>query len=445
MKQKKQVMALILSLTLIFAVAGESTDLSIVSKAAGYGIGNPIINNGVTTWSCVYFGNYFQSNENTKEPIKWRVLSVNGDDAFLLADQNLDWQQYNVTEANNIPIPTGVPAAEESGSTDPAAADNPGTIVSPGAIKPEITWETCTLRSWLNGYGSGSNVNGIDYSSDNFLDQAFSPEEQKAILPAVVVNDGNPYYQENIGTAEAPEYVNMGKRDDTADLVYLLSMKEAAAFRYGFAMDFKQGNDARVALNTAHVMERNVAMNSAGMADCWWLRTSGISLDQAAYVGLGGYGYENGYVVDYHYCAVRPALHLDLTSSLWKDAGTVTSTATGQNAVRNNSSTNRNSTVTAQIKKPGRVTGLSVTAKKKGMKVSWKKKSDISGYQLQYARNKKFTKKAKTKNIKNYLGKKTIKGLRKYKTYYVRIRAYKMASGRKLYGKWSKVKKVKIK
>lgn len=30
-----------------------------------------------------------------KEPIKWRVLSVNGDDAFLLADKNLDSRPYN--------------------------------------------------------------------------------------------------------------------------------------------------------------------------------------------------------------------------------------------------------------------------------------------------------------------------------------------------------------
>ncbi len=40
---------------------------------------------------------------------------------------------------------------------------------------------------------------------------------------------------------------------------------------------------------------------------------------------------------------------------------------------------------------------------------------------------------------------KTITGLKKGKTYYVRVRAYQKADGRKYYGNWSKVKKVKIK
>ena len=30
----------------------------------------------------------------------------------------------------------------------------------------KITWETSTIRSWLNGYGSSFNAQGIDYSSD---------------------------------------------------------------------------------------------------------------------------------------------------------------------------------------------------------------------------------------------------------------------------------------
>ncbi len=436
MKRRKQRIALILSLALIFAVAGESIGFPAVSKAAIYSISNPVINNGVTTWSCVYFGNYYQSNENTKEPIKWRVLSVDGDDAFLLADQNLDCQQYNITDAKSIFTPTPAPTENPEATATPEPTGTPEPTVTPEPTEtPKITWENCTLRSWLNGYGSDSNLNEKDYSSENFLDAAFSPAEQEAIRQTVVTNEGNPYF------------TGLGS-NSTTDQIYLLSIKEASTFRYGFSMNYKGGNDARIATNTAHVAAQNVSMSSADMADSWWLRTPGISLDQAAYVGLGGYGYDNGYVVEYRYCAVRPVLHLDLTSSLWRDAGAVTSIVSGENALGNTSNTtnsNWTTSINQNIQKPGKITGLSVSVKKKKMTVSWKKKSSISGYQLQYAQNKKFTKKKKTKNIQNYLRKKTVTGLQRKKTYYVRVRAYKKVSGKNYYGKWSKVKKVKTK
>ena len=73
--------------------------------------------------------------------------------------------------------------------------------------------------------------------------------------------------------------------------------------------------------------------------------------------------------------------------------------------------------------------------------VSWKKMRAVKGYQLQYALNKKFKKK---KSIQTKKTKYTIKKLKK-KTYYIRVRAYKMNGKKKVYGKWSKVKAVKRK
>lgn len=43
----------------------------------------------------VYFGKYFQSNDSTNDPIKWRVLSNTGGKLFLLSDQNLEVFQYH--------------------------------------------------------------------------------------------------------------------------------------------------------------------------------------------------------------------------------------------------------------------------------------------------------------------------------------------------------------
>ena len=80
---------------------------------------------------------------------------------------------------------------------------------------------------------------------------------------------------------------------------------------------------------------------------------------------------------------------------------------------------------------------------KKGRKlvVRWNAVKDAKGYQLQYALNKKFKKK---KSVQTKKTKYTIKKLKKKKTYYIRVRAYKMNGKKKVYGKWSTVKKVKI-
>ncbi len=91
-----------------------------------------------------------------------------------------------------------------------------------------------------------------------------------------------------------------------------------------------------------------------------------------------------------------------------------------------------------------------ITKKKnlKGQKVRivWKKLSGVTGYRIQYSTNKKF-KKAKrvTKKIKTNKKKYTIKKLKLNKTYYIRIRAYRVYNGKTYLGEWSKVKKIKIK
>ena len=86
------IMALVLqSVYLTINVTNES------AKAATLNLHNPTMVNGVSTWDCVYFGTYWQNDTNgdgvadqndAKEPIKWRVLQVDGDDVFLMSDKN---------------------------------------------------------------------------------------------------------------------------------------------------------------------------------------------------------------------------------------------------------------------------------------------------------------------------------------------------------------------
>lgn len=226
-------------------------------EGTSHGLSNPRNDSGTVTWDCVYFGSYWKNDTNgdgtadkndEKEPIKWRVLSADGDDAFLLADTNLDVQRYNDT---------------------PAA----------------VTWETCTMRSWLNGYGAESNLCGIDYSDNNFLDNAFTESEQAAIK-------------------------------DTTDKVYLLSISEVLNPSYGFSKNL--GTETREAKNTAYVAAR-------GETNSWWLRSPDSHGEYAADVFCGNVDY-NGSAVDDYDIAVRPALHLNLSSSsAWRPAGEVTS------------------------------------------------------------------------------------------------------------------------
>ena len=97
-------------------------------------------------------------------------------------------------------------------------------------------------------------------------------------------------------------------------------------------------------------------------------------------------------------------------------------------------------------------TKISKIKKKNGyVIVKWDKqartmsKSRITGYQLQIAANKKFTKKKKTVTIKGY--KKASKKFSKIKGKYrfFRIRTYKIVKGENYFSSWSKVKRAKVK
>ena len=133
------------------------------------------------------------------EPIKWRVLSVDGNDALLFADVALDVQKYNLNYKS-------------------------------------VTWTTSSIRSWLNGYGASANEPQTDYSHKNFLNAAFSSEEKNAIKITNVINDNNISY----GTAGG---------NTTSDKVFLLSESEVyhtdTAEKYGFTKTNSIYDEAR--------------------------------------------------------------------------------------------------------------------------------------------------------------------------------------------------------
>ncbi len=100
--------------------------------------------------------------------------------------------------------------------------------------------------------------------------------------------------------------------------------------------------------------------------------------------------------------------------------------------------------VTAGNQAPAQVKISKVTAKKKALVVKFKKAARAKKYEVQCSLNKKFkAKKTTTKVTKKT--KVTFKKLKSKKKYFVRVRGFYKSGGKKIYGAYSKIKKVTVK
>jgi len=141
-----------------------------------------------------------------------------------------------------------------------------------------------------------------------------------------------------------------------------------------------------------------------------------------------------------------PALSLSATDTNDNSTDVVTTTVTSTAAPTVASNASSETTVTSsstEAAAPKKVSGLSVkNSTKKSVMATWKEVDSAKGYQMSYSLRKDFEK----KNDKIASGKKALlTGLSKGKTYYVKVRAYKLNHGSKIYGNYSKVKKAKVK
>jgi hypothetical protein len=78
-----------------------------------------------------------------------------------------------------------------------------------------------------------------------------------------------------------------------------------------------------------------------------------------------------------------------------------------------------------------------INKKKTSFTLTWKKLKNVKGYKIVLATDKKFKKQKRT--LTAAASRKKIKGLKKNKKYFVRVRAYRInENGKKIYGAWSK-------
>lgn len=108
-----------------------------------------------------------------------------------------------------------------------------------------------------------------------------------------------------------------------------------------------------------------------------------------------------------------------------------------------NTRSGNKTTSTSSSYTPAKVQSVTLkNVKARKMKVTFKKVGNTTGYQIKYSTSKKFT---KAKTVKTTKTSYTIKKLKKGKTYYVKVRAYRTVNGKTYYGSYSSVKKIKIK
>ena len=209
-KKGKKLLALMLVAALVLGGGNGGA----IQAAEDYEVKDPVNTmadgTGITTWDCVYFGNYIQkdtngdgkvTDEDEKQPIKWRVLSVEEDGtALLLADKLLDMQPF-----------------DKNGKKD---------------------WEACTLRTWLNS---------------TFLNAAFTEAEQEAIAETELETESAATVTDNI---------------------YLLSLEEVSNPKYGFHPSSDCESNTRKAESTDLSVFNNVwwlrtPRKDASNCVCW--------------------------------------------------------------------------------------------------------------------------------------------------------------------------------
>ncbi len=177
-----------------------------------------------------YFGRY-----------EWTVLSRNGNKALLISKYAIECKSYNLSFG-------------------------------------DVTWESCSLRRWLNG---------------EFITESFNSKEIEKIQSTYVIT---------------PNMSNSRGGNATTDRVFLLSYDEVKRY---FDSD-----DKRKCEPTEYAKSRGVYVFKGsfgfGKSCFWWLRSPGNSQNFVACVDHDGQPYGYGRPANDTMCGVRPAMWISV-------------------------------------------------------------------------------------------------------------------------------------
>lgn len=228
---------------------------------------NPVMEDGVSTWDCVYYGKYPQTlgsdGKFKNEPVKWRVLSKDGNDLFLMADKALDARFFQDS-------------------------------------KIKTTWENSETRRYINKY---------------LLNRLFTSRELENVKLSKVNTPKNPKNGRSGG-------------GDTEDKLYLLSYQEIENSDFGFDRKYDQTTSTRSIYTSdyAYYKRTNQRRNVANTElTYWYLRSPGVYDINIGIVHPNGYSDVNGTMVHYGKDYMVPVMHLDANNAKIKYAGTVSS------------------------------------------------------------------------------------------------------------------------
>ena len=242
------------------------------------------------TWNCLWFGSYPQSQITAEDGEIYTILT-NIDNWNKNGDVIIENTKYHKTEKDYFkyePIKWRILQSENG------EAFLLSDVILDKQLYNEndkyVTWEKSSLRAWLN---------------KKFINTAFSDEEKEKINITEIINQDNPVYGTEGG-------------NNTFDKIFLLSLSEVSeqqdGEKYGFLDDEIRGCGKSDFSKTG---------------SWWWLRSPGYDSGYAAGVYDYGWVYRYGHDVGSSDDGVRPALHLNLSSSnLFSYAGTVSSDGT---------------------------------------------------------------------------------------------------------------------
>ena len=205
---------------------------------------------GIQAGDVIRFGNYEKNNkeEDGAESVEWIVLDREDTTLLLISKFSLDCKPFN-------------------------------------EVSEDTTWETCTLRAWLNGA---------------FLETCFDEQDRQAIVPSPVAAEKNPRGKVSPG-------------NDTTDQVYVLSYSEAE--RYFPTDDERRSEPTAYAAAQGARTNDNWSTKRGHATAYWWLRNPGGKATTVVVVNERGILNGNFFKgVDATTVGVRPVLRVDIAA-----------------------------------------------------------------------------------------------------------------------------------